>query len=126
MRFDAVLRSQVPDFDQSVFPRRQQEARMLTETGLIEQFNGRGEEMERRNLIGVSAQFEKSDFRNQIPYDDVRVSRTTCEADPCAIEGKLSDGRLVAIEGDNHRLGPRIPDSNTAVFITVSQGDIQA
>ena len=73
--------------------------------------------MEGSDLISMPAKFEKSNFRYQIPKDNVRVSRSACKTYTGVVEGKMGDGRLVAIERNYNGFCSRIPYPDTAIFI---------
>lgn len=87
MGFNAVLRSQIPNFDQRVLAGSQKEAGVFTEPRSIEKL-GRGEkEVQRSNLVGMSTKSENTDLSDQIPKDDIGIFGATGEAYSSVVEG---------------------------------------
>ena len=71
---------------------------MIVQACIIEHLDRGNEEMEGSDLISMPTELEKSNFRYQIPQNNVRISRATCKTYTGAIKGKMGDGRFVAIE----------------------------
>lgn len=65
----------------------------------------------------MSAEFEETSLRDEIPQDDIGVLGATGQAHTNIIESQFGDGGFVTVEGNYDRAGSRVPDADTAIVV---------
>jgi hypothetical protein len=128
MCLDAVRALQIPEFDQRVLRGGEQvflfkffiaraHVDSLVCVRAFRSRNGCAHKYQAGDLILVSAKSVLGRLGKQVPYDDVRVSRSTSKSRSFGVELEVHDGRAMSIEADNNLSRKSIPDPDRAVRV---------